>query len=754
MFYGNNELPSFDNLIDMKTIFACLIFIINVAVYAQLENCESARIEYLNKNPDVKKAGIDPWTHYKYYGKNEGRVWPNCNQKSADLTTSLIPNNIPSNGLIAWWPFNGNANDESGNGNNGTVNGATLITDRNGQQAYKFDGIDDIIKINSKIDNLGINDFSVSMWILKNDTPISETLSDKLENINTSQTGSLVELIENQGFTFNQPIDLSVDENRYSLYLKDIKDDFPALKSHNIIVRPNQIIYPNADLMVIPNRQTCRAVIKKLDYCRKSSTGFDCQKDLLKNKIIVLRCGDLKMIGGVLGLKDEYQGILRSGAPYGVADLKRVLGKAQYGSNSSKPSGIEADDPNAPNESLVPAWSHCVIVKLKNEVSLYLNGVKQQQNVTSNTSHINITTDLSFGARYFENQTNEYFKGSIDDIGIWNRALTDDEIQGLFLSKQLNEIKLSQEQYYKMVYEGESDNPYSSFEDYLASQKKENQSEVKTNSSNLNSDYANRIIVMNNKLEAINDTIQKIAYLNLVNSQLNPNKSLWTPADSSIYDNLHLRKLLYIFPNKHNDPKITKADWKDLYDFLKNRCNENSFAGSELRPWFLYWNCMVRQYMGTEYFEIKWEQKILEEYTESNFPLGSPFYKECQRIVNGSNTTLPPPKPTNIVAPKTIDWNGSYGNWNPPSIKLVVKGNNITVKWTMENNSIATDNATYVGPSKIGQIGKGNKYECSNGDYYLISIHESWGDKYAYIEAYNELGRLYWKENLSDSWFK
>lgn len=29
-----------------------------------------------------------------------------------------------SDGLVAYYPFNGNANDESGNGNNGTVNRA------------------------------------------------------------------------------------------------------------------------------------------------------------------------------------------------------------------------------------------------------------------------------------------------------------------------------------------------------------------------------------------------------------------------------------------------------------------------------------------------------------------------------------------------------------------------------------------------------------------------------------------------------
>jgi len=51
-----------------------------------------------------------------------------------------MPAYVPSNGLVGWWPFNGNANDESGNGNNGTVNGATLTSDRfgNGDKSYNF----------------------------------------------------------------------------------------------------------------------------------------------------------------------------------------------------------------------------------------------------------------------------------------------------------------------------------------------------------------------------------------------------------------------------------------------------------------------------------------------------------------------------------------------------------------------------------------------------------------------------------------
>ena len=52
-------------------------------------------------------------------------------------------------GLVAHYPFSGNANDESENGNNGTVIGATLTTDRFGNEnsAYDFDGDTDRIEV-------------------------------------------------------------------------------------------------------------------------------------------------------------------------------------------------------------------------------------------------------------------------------------------------------------------------------------------------------------------------------------------------------------------------------------------------------------------------------------------------------------------------------------------------------------------------------------------------------------------------------
>lgn len=63
------------------------------------------------------------------------------------------PDDGLKNGLLAYYPFNGNANDESGNQLNGIVqNGAQLTTDRLGvaNSAFYFDGINDNIIVNDQ----------------------------------------------------------------------------------------------------------------------------------------------------------------------------------------------------------------------------------------------------------------------------------------------------------------------------------------------------------------------------------------------------------------------------------------------------------------------------------------------------------------------------------------------------------------------------------------------------------------------------
>lgn len=79
-----------------------------------------------------------------------------------------LPSYVPTNGLIGWWSFSGNANDSSGNGNNGVVTGATLVADRHGNSysAYQFNGTTDYIEVaDTPALRLNATDFTFSFWV-------------------------------------------------------------------------------------------------------------------------------------------------------------------------------------------------------------------------------------------------------------------------------------------------------------------------------------------------------------------------------------------------------------------------------------------------------------------------------------------------------------------------------------------------------------------------------------------------------------
>jgi len=80
---------------------------------------------------------------------------------------------IPTNGLVGYWPFNGNANDLSGNNLNGSVYGATLSTDRfgNSNSAYNFNGTDSIVVNNDSLLNFTAgSSITISVWAKKTAT--------------------------------------------------------------------------------------------------------------------------------------------------------------------------------------------------------------------------------------------------------------------------------------------------------------------------------------------------------------------------------------------------------------------------------------------------------------------------------------------------------------------------------------------------------------------------------------------------------
>jgi len=118
---------------------------------------------------------------------------------------SQVPSYVPTNGLVGWWPFNGNANDESGNGNNGTINGALLTTDRNGNanKAYSFDGVNDEIFTSRS----SSTDFSISAWYLINQSqpysPIIDAYNANWEVLSKQLDPCYIEWI---GTNYNEKI--------------------------------------------------------------------------------------------------------------------------------------------------------------------------------------------------------------------------------------------------------------------------------------------------------------------------------------------------------------------------------------------------------------------------------------------------------------------------------------------------------------------------------------------------------------------
>jgi hypothetical protein len=85
----------------MKKIIITILLLQSIFCFSQNieKDCESARVKYLEQNPDVAKAGMNAWSHYISYGKKEGRKWPLCSIEKEKNTSKL--------NLTSWKHSNG-----------------------------------------------------------------------------------------------------------------------------------------------------------------------------------------------------------------------------------------------------------------------------------------------------------------------------------------------------------------------------------------------------------------------------------------------------------------------------------------------------------------------------------------------------------------------------------------------------------------------------------------------------------------------
>jgi hypothetical protein len=232
---------------------------------------------------------------------------------SASIAQNL-PNYVSADGLVGWWPFNGNANDESEYNNNGTVNGASLTSDRFGNlnSAFSFN--------NSSQNHINIPyNSSLTNWV--------GTLSLWL---NTTST-----FANEQRFLFGQP-------------------------------------YGQPQLTINGN------------YCNNSNLG------------------------------SIYFSNLNPSGDQGIC------------------SNTELNNGN---------WQHIVALYSLDSMKIFINAIMQNDIVFNTPLNPNIcNASLGIGGYNtpavcgFSESAGQFFNGIIDDIGIWNRALNQQEITDLYNS--------------------------------------------------------------------------------------------------------------------------------------------------------------------------------------------------------------------------------------------------------------------------------------------------------------------------------
>jgi len=148
---------------DSSDVGAAWVFVRTGGAWNQLGNklvgSGAVGLSQQGQSVSISSDGNTAIVSGMYDNNDTGAVWVYV--QSGKPAQTIVPA-----GLVAWYPFDGNANDSSGNGNNGTVNGASLTTDRfgNPSNAYSFNGISSSITTYKSLLN-NYSALTVTGWI-------------------------------------------------------------------------------------------------------------------------------------------------------------------------------------------------------------------------------------------------------------------------------------------------------------------------------------------------------------------------------------------------------------------------------------------------------------------------------------------------------------------------------------------------------------------------------------------------------------
>jgi hypothetical protein len=125
-----------------------------------------------------------------------------------------VPSYVPKDSLKSWWPFNSNSNDESGNGNAGTLKGIALNADRFGvnNKAISITNSAQIMCTKNKISNPST--FAISLWFKTNSTTPS-----KLFGFNDGQCKHIFRQDRHLGISSNGKLEFHINRSSGNVYL-------------------------------------------------------------------------------------------------------------------------------------------------------------------------------------------------------------------------------------------------------------------------------------------------------------------------------------------------------------------------------------------------------------------------------------------------------------------------------------------------------------------------------------------------------
>jgi len=415
------------------------------------------------------------------------------------VTSNSLQSQIPINGLVGYWPFSGNANDSSGNNLNGTVNGAVLTVDRfgNSSSAFNFDGIDDYILVNDD-DLLSFpnNEFTFSFWVNPTLTqlPASPAFEEDFESINYwggdlsftvqndkwvrhsgataslgtgpngAQSGSKYRYYETtipgdyhsvpyHGSMYSPAIDLTTsDSSELSFYFHAYGAKMGTL---NVKVGSSSLGYTTVYTLSGQQQTSSSAPwqnvtvdlsaflgeVVQLEFEYTSQVGQDCfTGDIAIDNITVSQSTQYYYSSeiGIMGKREFNQPYVNDWEynVFGATDT--TLGLVCWTNNGQN--GVFGNGQSVLHSmNFTPGvWTNFIYSSDGDSLRYYKNGVKLGT-IPKNTYGLNLSNqdgDLTFGLAGEWNQF-RYLDGKLDDILMYDRALTQTEIDSISLGNYL-----------------------------------------------------------------------------------------------------------------------------------------------------------------------------------------------------------------------------------------------------------------------------------------------------------------------------